>query len=268
LDGVNLPQPAAEVPWGHNVALLEKVSGPHQRVWYAQQTLRHGWSRAVLVHQIESDLYGRQGQAVTNFERTLPAPHSDLARELVKDPYYFEFLGLAPDIRERELEEGLIQHLEKFLLELGRGFAFVGRQYHLEVGGQDYYLDLLFYHVHLRCFVVLDLKVEDFKPEFAGKMNFYLSAVDEQLGQGRHNPSIGIVLCKSHNRAIVEYALRDTSKPMGVAAYRLLPEEVKRSLPSPKELRRVLCETGHFRLVGQEATLTVRRRGDSGRRTS
>jgi predicted nuclease of restriction endonuclease-like (RecB) superfamily len=240
LDGVNLPQSVAEIPWGHNVVLLGKLKNPLQRVWYARQTIENGWSRAVLVHQIESDLYGRQGKALMNFERTLPAPQSDLARELVKDPYNFEFLGLASDVTERELEQGLLEHLKNFLIELGRGFAFLGSQYHLEVAGEDYYLDLLFYHVHLRCFVVIELKIEDFKPEFAGKMNFYLSAVDDQLSRGQHNPSIGLILCKSHKRIVVEYALRDANRPMGVATYRLLPKEMKRSLPSPDELKGAL----------------------------
>jgi predicted nuclease of restriction endonuclease-like (RecB) superfamily len=249
LDGENLPQPVGEIPWGHNLQLLSKVKNPLERLWYAHKAFQHGWSRAVLVHQVEMDLYGREGRAPTNFDRTLPAPHSDLAQQTLKDPYILDFLTLAEDAGERELEEGLIEHLQTFLLELGRGFAFVKRQYHLEVGGQDYYLDLLFYHVHLRCFVVIELKVEDFKPEFAGKMNFYLSAVDDQLGQGEHNPSIGIILCKSHNRIIVEYALRDTSKPMGVAAYRLLPKEMKRSLPSPKELTGALRGTAHLSLT-------------------
>ena len=235
-DGVNLPRAVAEIPWGHNVALLFKLKNPLQRVWYAQQTIENGWSRAVLVHQIESDLFGRQGKALTNFERTLPSPQSDLARDLIKDPYNFEFLGLASDASERALEHSLLEHLKNFLIELGRGFAFLGSQYHLEVAGEDYYLDLLFYQVHLQCFVVIELKIEDFKPEFAGKMNFYLSAVDDQLNRGEHNPSIGLILCKSHNRIVVEYALRDTNRPLGVATYRLLPREMKRSLPSPSEL--------------------------------
>jgi predicted nuclease of restriction endonuclease-like (RecB) superfamily len=210
------------------------------------------------VHQIESDLFGRQGKALTNFQRTLAAPQSDLARELVKDPYNFEFLGLASDVSERELEQSLLEHLKNFLIELGRGFAFLGSQYHLEVAGEDYYLDLLFYHVDLRCFVVFELKIEDFKPEFAGKMNFYLSAVDDQLSRGEHNPSIGVILCKSHKRLVVEYALRDTNRPMGVATYRLLPEEMKRSLPSPDELRRAVSGTGRLGGSGAGASGTGR----------
>jgi predicted nuclease of restriction endonuclease-like (RecB) superfamily len=176
-----------------------------------------------------------QGKALTNFARTLPAPQSDLAQELVKDPYSFDFLALGAEMSERELEKGLIDHLRALVLELGKGFAFVGSQYHLEVGGQDYYLDLLFYHLRLRCFVVIELKIEDFKPEFAGKMNFYLSAVDAQLRHADDAPSIGIILCKGKNEVIVEYALRDSQKPMGVAEYRLstaLPAGLQAELPT------------------------------------
>lgn len=193
----------------------------------------------VLVHQIESGLYKRQGKATSNFERTLPAPQSELAQQLVKDPYNFDFLSLGPEAKERDLERGLIGHLRAFLLELGVGFAFVGQQYPLEVGGQDFRLDLLFYHLRLRCFVVIDLKLSEFIPEFAGKMNFYLSALDDQLRHTDDQPSIGIILCKSHNKVVAEYALRDTSKPIGVAAYRLtaaLPDDLKGTLPTVEEL--------------------------------
>jgi predicted nuclease of restriction endonuclease-like (RecB) superfamily len=226
----------AQLPWGHNVRLLDYVKDPNQRAWYAQQSIEHGWSRNVLVHQIESDLYHRQGQAITNFEQTLPAPQSDLARELLKDPYTFDFLGMGAEIAERDLERTLLGHLKDFLVELGKGFAFVGSQYPLEVAGQDYRLDLLFYHLRLRCFVVIDLKVEEFKPEFAGKMNFYLSAVDDLLRQPADHPSIGLILCKERNRIIVEYALRDSAKPLAVAAYNLLPADYQAALPSPEEL--------------------------------
>ena len=217
LDGQNMPQAAAEIPWFHNVVLLEKIKDPVQRLWYARQTVEHGWSRNVLVHQIESDLYARQGGALTNFDRTLPAPQSELAGQLLKDPYTLDFLTLSADARERELHRGLVGHIRDFMLELGVGFAFVGSQYHLEVGGRDFYLDLLFYHLRLRAFVVVDLKVAEFEPEFAGKMSFYLSAVDDLLRHAADHPSIGIVLCKSRNRVIVEYALRVTTKPIGVA---------------------------------------------------
>jgi predicted nuclease of restriction endonuclease-like (RecB) superfamily len=186
-------QVVARLPWGHVVRLLETVKDPTRREWYARQTIQHGWSRNVLVHQIESNLYERQGKALTNFSRTLPAPQSELAQQLIKDPYNFDFLALSPDLLERDLERGLLDHLRSLILELGKGFAFVGSQYHLDVGGQDFYLDLLFYHLRLRCFVVFDLKIEEFEPEFSGKMNFYLSAVDDQLRHADDQPSIGII---------------------------------------------------------------------------
>lgn len=230
-----LPQPVAEIPWGHNIVLIEKVKDPQQRLWYTAQTIEHGWSRAVLVHQIESGLYSRQGQAVTNFEQALPSPQSDLARELVKDPYNLDFLGLTDDISEHELERSLLDHLREFLLELGKGFAFLGSQYHLEVGGQDYYLDLLFYNTILRAYVVIDLKVEAFKPEFAGKMNFYLNAVEDQLRHPDDQPPIGLILCKERNHVTVEFSLRGMNQPMGVSEYQLLPKEVQATLPSPEE---------------------------------
>jgi predicted nuclease of restriction endonuclease-like (RecB) superfamily len=234
-------QVVARLPWGHAIKLVESVKSPEQRIWYARQAAEHGWSRNVLAHQIDSDLFARQGKALTNFGRTLPVPQSDLAQELIKDPYSFDFLSLGPKITERELEQGLLEHLRALILELGKGFAFVGSQYHLEVGDQDYYLDLLFYHLRLRCFVVVELKIEEFKPEFAGKMNFYLSAVDDQLRHKSDAPSIGIILCKGKNEVIVEYALRDSSKPMGVAEYRLsaaLPESLQAELPTEAEFAR------------------------------
>ena len=243
VDGENLPRFAAEIPWFHNIILIEKLKDPIRRLWYACQTIEQGWSRAVLVHQIESDLYARQSKALTNFPRTLPAPQSDLARQLLKDPYHLDFLAVGPEISERQLKRALLEHLKDFLIELGKGFAFVGGEYHLEVGGQDYYLDLLFYNLSLHCYVVIELKVEEFKPEFAGKMNFYLSAIDEQLRQSDiENPSIGVILCKDHNRVIVEYALRESVRPMGVARYeikttRRLPRKLKDSLPTPTELK-------------------------------
>ncbi len=177
LAGSNLPQPVAEIPWGHNLVLLAKLKTPLLRLWYAHKVIEHGWSRAVLTHHIETQLHKCEGKAVTNFQRTLPPPQSDLAEQTLKDPYHFDFLTIGSDAHERDLEQGLLEHIQKFLLELGVGFAFVGRQYRLEISGQDYYLDLLFYHLRLRCYVVIDLKMKAFEPEFAGKMNFYLSAV-------------------------------------------------------------------------------------------
>ncbi len=234
-------QVVAQLPWGHNIKLIEAIKDPDERLWYGRNALQFGWSRNVLIHQIENRLYRRQGKALTNFARTLPAPNSDLAQELIKDPYSFEFLALGPEMSERELERGLLEHLRALILELGKGFAFVGSQHHLEVSGQDFYLDLLFYHLRLRCFVVVELKIEDFKPEFAGKMNFYLSAVDDQLRHKTDAPSIGIILCKGKNEVIVEYALRDAAKPMGVAEYRLstaLPEPLQADLPTFDEFAR------------------------------
>jgi predicted nuclease of restriction endonuclease-like (RecB) superfamily len=238
------PSAVAEIPWGHNVALLEKINDGPERLWYAEQVVAHGWSRAILVHQIESDLYRRSGRAVSNFAATLPAPDSDLAHQLLKDPYNFDFLILRPGARERDLEAGLIEHLKTFLLELGVGFAFVGQQYPIEVDGEDYYLDLLFYHLKLRRYLVIDLKMEGFQPEFAGKMNFYLSVVDERLRNGDDLSSIGLILCRSQNRLVAEYALRDTGKPMGVATYTTaLPAPLRGSLPSTAQLTRELTKT-------------------------
>lgn len=234
-------QVVALLPWGHNVRLLDSVKAASEREWYARQAIEHGWSRNVLVHQIESGLFDRQGTALTNFARTLPPERSELAQQILKDPYNFDFLAFSSDVLERELERGLVEHLRSLILELGKGFAFVGSQHPLEIGGQDYFLDLLFYHLRLRCFVVIDLKIEDFKPEFAGKMNFYLSAVDDLLRHPDDAPSIGIILCKGRNKIVVEYALRDTSKPMGVAQYRLsasLPDQLKRDLPTAEEFAR------------------------------
>jgi len=241
------PNAVADLPWGHNRSLLTKLKKPAERIWYAKAALQHGWSRAVLTVQIEMQAHKRLGKAVTNFASTLPPPQSDLAQQVLKDPYTFDFLTLSADARERELEHGLTEHIQKFLVELGVGFAFVGRQVHLEVGGEDYYLDLLFYHLKLRCFVVLDLKMEAFKPEFAGKMNFYLSAVDEQMRHAADQPTIGLLLCKEKNRLTVEYALRDVKKPLGVAEWKTrlvesLPKQLRGALPSVKDLEKGLAD--------------------------
>ena len=228
-----------QITWYHNITLLDKVKDQKEREFYLRQTVENGWSRNVLVWQIESKLFERQGKAVTNFELTLPKPQSDLAHQLLKDPYNFDFLTLHDDAVERDLENALIANIQKFLLELGVGFAFVGRQYHLEIDGQDFYIDLLFYHLKLRCFVVIELKTGEFKPEFAGKMNFYLSAVDDLLKHEKDEPSIGLILCKSKNKFIAEYALRDVKKPIGVSEMQILqalPENLKGSLPTIEEL--------------------------------
>ncbi len=233
------------IPWGHHVVLLFKIKEPLKRIWYAQKAFENGWSRTVLIHQIEFDAYSRQGKAVTNFKTSLPPPQSDLARQIIKDPYNFDFLTLKDDYNERVLEGALIDEVQEFLLELGTGFSFVGRQMHLEIGDQDFYIDLLFYHLQLRCFVVIELKTEAFKPEFAGKMNFYLSAVDDLLRHRDDQPSIGIILCKTRNKVIAEYALRDVKKPVGVSSYvtRLvgkLPQKFEGMLPSVKEIEKEL----------------------------
>jgi predicted nuclease of restriction endonuclease-like (RecB) superfamily len=232
-------QLVAQIPWGHNVRLLDYVKSPVERRWYAEQTIENGWSRNVLILQIESRLYHRQGKAISNFQSALPQPQSDLAQQMLKDPYNFDFLTLDEDARERDIERGLLDHLRQFLLELGSGFAFVGSQVPLEVGGEDYHLDLLFYHLKLRSFIVVELKVGTFRPDYVGKMNFYLSAVDDLLRHPSDQPSIGLILCRSKEGVVVEYALRDIGKPMGIAEFRLtesLPESLKSTLPSIEEL--------------------------------
>lgn len=238
-DGQNLPQAVGEIPWGHNILLLTKLKNPTDRLWYAKKSIENGWSRAVLTAQIESGLHERQGAAITNFQHTLPAPQSDLAQQVFKDPYVFDFLTIAESAQERELENALLTEILRFLLELGRGFFFVGRQFRLNVGGEDYFIDLLFYHYHLRCFIIVDLKMEPFEPEFAGKMNFYLAAVNAQMRHGEDSPPIGLILCKEHNRLVVEYALSETRHPIGVATWQLtrkLPKQLNSELPTASEI--------------------------------
>lgn len=239
-------QLVAQIPWGHNVRLLDKVKDRAEAEFYIRYAIENGWSRDVLALQIDSDLYRRQGKAITNFAAALPAPQSDLAQNVLKDPYVFDFLTLGAEAHERDLERGLLENIRKFLLELGTGFAFVGSQYHLEVGGQDFYLDLLFYHLQLRAFVVIDLKMTEFKPEYAGKMNFYLSAVDDHLKHETDQPSIGLILCRTPGGIVAEYALRDLNKPIGVSGFQVteaLPAELKGSLPTVEELE---SELGKF----------------------
>jgi predicted nuclease of restriction endonuclease-like (RecB) superfamily len=234
-----LQQPAAKLPWFHNCIILDRIKNQAERLWYIQAAIEHGWSRNVLVVQIEAGLYRRQGKAITNFTKALPAPQSDLAQQLLKDPYNFDFLMLSKDAGERDLENGLVAHIQKFLLELGTGFAFVGRQYPLSIAGEEYRLDLLFYHLKLRCFVVIDLKTGPFQPEYAGKMNFYLAAVDDMLKHPSDNPTIGLILCKGKKELVVEYALRNLATPMGIAEFRhleKLPVELMGSLPSIEEI--------------------------------
>jgi predicted nuclease of restriction endonuclease-like (RecB) superfamily len=240
-EGEITQQPVAQIPWGHNVLLLEKVKASKERLWYAAKTIENGWSRSMLTIWIENDLYNREGKAITNFKNTLPQPQSDLAQQATKDPYVFDFISLTESFKERELEQSLIDHIQKLLMEFGRGFAFVGRQCTLEVDGDDFILDLLFYHTTLHSYVVVELKTEKFKPEFAGKMNFYLGAVDRLLKKENDNPSIGLILCKSKSKLQVEVALQDIAKPIGVSDYLVaiskgVPEALVSSLPTIEEI--------------------------------
>jgi predicted nuclease of restriction endonuclease-like (RecB) superfamily len=237
-------QVVAQIPWGHNVRLLDAIKDPEIRLWYASKAIEHGWSRNVLLMQIESGLYEAQDQAsqssaITNFQRTLPQTQSDLAQNLIKDPYNFDFLTLAANAQEKDLETALIGHIRDFLLELGVGFAFVGSQYPLQVGNREYHADLLFYHLKLRCFVVIDLKMGEFEPEFSGRMNFLVTAIDDMMKHPDDQPTIGMILCKSKDQTVAEYALRDVNKPIGVATHRFgrdLPEALQKSLPSVEVL--------------------------------
>jgi predicted nuclease of restriction endonuclease-like (RecB) superfamily len=239
-------QPVGQIPWGHNLVLLTKLKDRDARLAYAASALKHGWSRAVLVHHIEARTVERQGKALTNFEQRLPKPQSDLARENLQDPYRFDFLDLGAEADERALEGALITHITKFLLELGAGFAFVGRQVLLEVGGDDFFIDLLFYHLKLRCYVVIELKAVPFKPEHTGQLSFYLAAVDGKVKAPEDNPTIGLLLCKSKNKVVAEYALRNTKAPIGVAEYQLveaLPKNLEANLPSVEQIERELGES-------------------------
>lgn len=232
-------QAVAQIPWGHNLVILSKIQDHEEALFYVQKTIENNWSRAVLTHQIEGGLFKRKGKAVTNFKATLPAPQSDLAKQTLKDPYNFDFLTIREKHDEKELENALVEQIIKFLLELGAGFSFLGRQYRLNIDGDDFYPDLLFYHVRLHCYVVVELKAVNFKPEFAGKLNFYLSAVDSILKTGQDNPSVGILICKSRKKTVVEYALRDFNKPIGVSEYMItqnLPDQFKSSIPSIEEI--------------------------------
>ena len=239
----------AQIPWRSNVTLLEKVRDTHTRLWYAQRVREEGWSRDVLAVQIESRLHERAGKTITNFPETLPPEESDLATQVFKDPYLFDFLGAAASRTEREIEQALVDHVQRFLLELGAGFAFVGRQVLLEVGDHDFYADLLFYHLKLRRYVVVELKAVQFNPAFVGQMNLYLSAVDDLLRHADDKPTIGLLLCKSKDRLVVEYALRGFDKPMGVAEWETrlvesLPDELQGSLPSVDEIEAELNGPG------------------------
>lgn len=232
-----------QIPWGHNILIFSKSKDIKEAEFYIGQTVENNWSRDVLALQIKTNLYNRVGKAITNFKHTLPDPTSDLAQQTLKDPYVFDFMTMSKPYREKDIEDQLVAHITKFLLELGKGFAFIGRQYHLVVGESDYYLDLLFYHTRLKCYTVIEIKNTAFIPEYAGKLNFYLSAVDSLVKQDDDNPTIGILLCRDKNNIEVEFALRDINKPMGVSGFEfteILPDNLKSSLPSIEEIENEL----------------------------
>ncbi|WP_166997301.1 PDDEXK nuclease domain-containing protein [Paramicrobacterium fandaimingii] len=238
-------QAVGQLPWGHNIVLLTKLKDTEMRLAYAAAAVEFGWSRNVLVMHIESERIERQGKATTNFERSLPKTDSDLARESLKDPYRLDFLGLGDGAHEREIEASLIDHITEFLLELGAGFAFVGRQVHLEIGGDDFYIDSLFYHLQLRRYVVIELKAEKFKPEHLGQLGFYMTAADDLLRHETDGPTIGLLLCKTKNEAVAEYTLRDSSQPLGIVQYQLLealPDPLQTALPTIEQIERELGE--------------------------
>lgn len=240
-----LQQSVAKLPWGHICILLDKLKQPEERIFYAQKSVENGWSRNILILQIQNKLYKRKGAAITNFENTLPKSQSDLAQETLKNPYLFDFLSMSEEMQEKDLEKGLILHLKKFMLELGRGFAYVGNQYNLNVKGDDYFLDLLFYNYHLHCFVVFELKVGAFKPEFAGKLNFYINTIDEQIKGENDNPTLGVLLCKTPNDTVIKFALKGINSPIGVADYELsnaLPKQLRGEMPTIEELEKELQE--------------------------
>ncbi|MCF7806070.1 MAG: PDDEXK nuclease domain-containing protein [Simkaniaceae bacterium] len=231
----------ASIPWRHNSVLVEKLKKHEERMWYAQKTIEHGWSRSVLEIMIGNSLHSRQGKAITNFKAVMPSPQSDLAQQATKDPYLFDFIALSDDVMEKDIENQLTEHIQKFLMELGQGFAFVGRQYPIKAGKKDLYIDLLFYHLTLRCYIIVELKAKEFDSRDAGQMSVYLSAVDDLLRHEGDNPSIGIILCRTKDNVFVEYALRNFNRPIGVAEYETklvetLPKELKSSLPTVKEI--------------------------------
>jgi predicted nuclease of restriction endonuclease-like (RecB) superfamily len=245
-DFKKVQQLVAQIPWGHNILIVSKSKTIEESIFYLTETIENSWSRSILDMQIGTDLYSRQGKAITNFKNTLPNPDSDLANQTLKDPYLFDFLTLKKNADERSIEDQLTKHITQFLLELGTGFAFIGRQYKLEVGDKDFYIDLLFYHTKLRCYVVVELKAKSFKPEYAGKLSFYLSAIDDKLKTESDSPTIGIVLCQEKNKIEAEYALRGISQPIGVAEYQLsraIPDDIKSDLPTIEEIEQELATT-------------------------
>jgi len=243
---VIVQEPLAQIPWYHHIALLEKLDSPAERLWYARQAVEHGWSHNILTLQIQGRAHARRGKALTNFKATLPPGDSDMAAQVFKDPYLFDFLGTADPRREREVEQALVDHIQRFLLELGSGFAFVGRQVPLEVGDEDFQIDLLFYHLKLRCYVVVELKAVPFNPAFVGQLNLYLSAADDLLRHPDDQPTIGLLLCRAKNKVVVEYALRRLKRPIGVAGWETklvetLPKALKGSLPTVEEIEAELA---------------------------
>jgi predicted nuclease of restriction endonuclease-like (RecB) superfamily len=238
-------QVVGQIPWGHTYLIISRIKNIDEAIFYSQQTIENNWSRDVLAMQIETNLFARHGKSITNFDKTLPVPNSDLAKQTLKDPYRFDFLQLTKDVQEREIELNLMKHITQFLLELGKGFAFIGQQYEVKINNKNYKIDLLFYHINLRCFVVIELKAGEFKPEYTGKLNFYLSAIDDLLKNNTDNPTIGILLCKTKNRYDVEYALRDIGKPIGVSEYLFneLPDNFKSELPTIEEIENELYVT-------------------------
>lgn len=238
-----VPQPVAQIPWGHNRLIISKVKNTKEALFYAKATIENGWSREQLEINIKNKYFQSKGKAITNFKTTLPKLQSQLADETLKNPYNFDFLGLQNDALEKEIEKAMVQHITRFLLELGKGFAFVGQQYSIVVSNNEYFIDLLFYHLHLRCYVVVELKSGKFKPEYAGKLNFYLSAIDSQIKHEQDNPSIGLVLCKYKDKVEAEYSLRDIQKPIGISEYKLthaLPKKFQSQLPTVEQLENQL----------------------------
>ena len=240
-----VPQAVAQIPWGHNRLIISKIRNIDEAIFYVQATIHNGWSREQLEIQIRNNYYNTKAKAITNFTNTLPAPQSQLAIETLKDPYNFDFLGLEDDALEREIENAMMENITRFLMEMGKGFAFVGRQFPVQVSESEYYIDLLFYHLHLRCFVVVELKAGKFKPEYAGKLNFYLSAVDTQLKHADDKPTIGLILCRTKNKIEAEYSLRDIHKPIGISEYNLiqaLPQHLASELPTVEQLEQQLTK--------------------------
>lgn len=238
-DAAFVQQAAAQIPWGHHILLMDKIKDPETAIFYMTKTLENGWSRDILAYQIKSKFHKRAGSTINNFNKTIPESDSDLFRQIFKDPYIFDFLTLQDDFQEKDLENALTEHITRFLLEMGAGFAFVGKQYHLQVGGQDFYIDLLFYNIKLRSYVVIELKKGPFKPEHTGKLNFYLTVIDDTLKGEHDQPGIGLLLCQEKNKIVAEYALKNLNKPLGILAYEIvssIPENLKRNLPSIEEI--------------------------------